>query len=537
MIVCRHCGWENPAEAAFCTNCGRGLGRSRPVGTDPAFSEPLTGAARRFRSLEAARSVAVEADEPLPPLRAPDGPPVRDVQATLIDFSLQAVLAGLRAPTDPPVAAPPGDRRPLPADAEATPSVEIPTLPEPVPARAELDEAPPARPGALLAPPSLPASALLTLDEEIIEELPDDPNPADARPSEPPEPEAPPVAFEPASASPEGGGLGRLPPTDDGDADDLVIPADSVDEEADRLLNDTDAFDSVDLEPEAPAPTADTAPAGLEDAPSPVAREEADFEAEEISASDLDAEESPAADLHLLDSGEFEAVPPAARSVPPPLPEIEVRFVLRPLSHTVSASRLVPIGDRPVVLGRGEVDVQVTDDRYLSPRHALFYADDAGLFVEDLDSLNGVWLRVRKDVVLRPGDEFMVGRQVLRLERVRPSPDGDADAAGTRRLGTPRHLDGARLVQLGADGVDRDIYHVSPEGCRLGRHIADIVFTDDGFMSGTHALLMPRGDAFVLRDLSSRNGTWFRVAGRRALAVGDAVMLGQTVWRVGQPVG
>ncbi|MEZ4435592.1 MAG: zinc ribbon domain-containing protein, partial [bacterium] len=35
MQVCRHCGWENPEIAAFCTNCGTGLGRDK--GNGPRF--------------------------------------------------------------------------------------------------------------------------------------------------------------------------------------------------------------------------------------------------------------------------------------------------------------------------------------------------------------------------------------------------------------------------------------------------------------------------------------------------------------------
>ncbi len=92
------------------------------------------------------------------------------------------------------------------------------------------------------------------------------------------------------------------------------------------------------------------------------------------------------------------------------------------------------------------------------------------------------------------------------------------------------------MTQLADDGQPLDMYHLAREGCRVGRHIADLVFTEDNFMSGTHALLLPRDDGVELRDLSSRNGSWVRVRGRHALQPGDAVMVGRTVWRVGLPV-
>ena len=56
-------------------------------------------------------------------------------------------------------------------------------------------------------------------------------------------------------------------------------------------------------------------------------------------------------------------------------------------------------------------------------------------------------------------------------------------------------------------------------------------------MSSTHALIRPREAAALLRDLDSRNGVWLRIDGPRALEIGDAVMLGRTVLRVGQPSG
>jgi pSer/pThr/pTyr-binding forkhead associated (FHA) protein len=564
MIVCRHCGWDNPAEAAFCTNCGRGLGRSRPGGDAGIGESTPSAAVRRFRSLEAARPVLLEAEEPLPPLRAPPGPSPREAQATLIDFSLQAVLAELRANQSPPpadddpLAGPALDEAPASDDEAPASDDEAPASDDEAPASddeapASDDEAPapldeaddggsaivglgeaalafareasggpptlneepraPAASVALLAPPVPLVAALVTLDEEVVED--DLGSSADG------------IEDEQAAAE-------EAEPPDFDDA--LEIPGDSVDEEADRLFNDTGDYDSVDLEPEAgpaeaapePADEADQAPA----AELPL-REEADFDAEEISASDLD--EGAGGEATMLDSGEFEAVDAPSRPLPPPLPALVARYVLRPLSNNVAASRLVPVGDQPVVIGRTEADVELGDDRYLSPRHAAFLADEKGLYVEDLASLNGVWLRVRKDALLRDGDSFMVGRQVLRVERIRARAGGETPD-GTRRLGVPRPVDGARLVQLGDDGEDRDVYHVSAEGCRLGRHIADVVFTDDGFMSGTHALVVPRGEGFLIRDLSSRNGTWIRITGRRQLAVGDAVMLGQTVWRVGQPV-
>jgi hypothetical protein len=137
--------------------------------------------------------------------------------------------------------------------------------------------------------------------------------------------------------------------------------------------------------------------------------------------------------------------------------------------------------------------------------------------------------------LLGPGAGVRIGHQVLRLERrpVAPSlPMGD----GTRRTGASRPRNGWRLLQLSDDGLELAMWSLPDDGARLGRHVADIVFPDDNFLSGTHAVLTPREEAVQLRDLGSRNGTWVRLDSAFALEPGDAVLMGDTIWRVGTPV-
>lgn len=269
---------------------------------------------------------------------------------------------------------------------------------------------------------------------------------------------------------------------------------------------------------------------------------EGEGEVPELSTSDLQSVGVDEADGEaMLDTGELEAlsvdeVAEGARRVPPPIPEVTAQFVLRPLSENLSRSRLVPIGEEPVTVGRAGADVEFAGDDYLSPMHARFSVDDHELYVDDLHSLNGVWLRIRDEAIVRPGDSVLFGRQVLRVDALAPRPNGTGSDDGTRRIGTV--ADGVRfcLVQIADDGHPLDVYHLGADGCRIGRHIADLVFTEDNFMSGTHALIRPTEAGLQVRDLSSRNGSWVRVGGRQRLEPGDAVMLGRTVWRISASV-
>jgi pSer/pThr/pTyr-binding forkhead associated (FHA) protein len=58
----------------------------------------------------------------------------------------------------------------------------------------------------------------------------------------------------------------------------------------------------------------------------------------------------------------------------------------------------------------------VLQDRLVSPRHARIYRDDLGRWcIDDLNSLNGVWLKV-SEARLRRGGQFQCGEQRFRIE-------------------------------------------------------------------------------------------------------------------------
>lgn len=66
----------------------------------------------------------------------------------------------------------------------------------------------------------------------------------------------------------------------------------------------------------------------------------------------------------------------------------------------------------------------------------------------------------------------------------------------------------------------------------LGREGNDINFPEDPFISGHHAELRLSGGVLSVTDLGSRNGTFIRIRGERALKHGDYVFLGQQLLRV-----
>lgn len=470
MAICPHCGWENPGDSAFCTNCGRGLARVRSarfaVDDDDAS---VSGEALPLGPLVGAVAQPIEDDEESgdhdviapPALRPPPGAQVvRDAMPTLVDFRLPLDALVQRIPADvPPI---------VTADFEAVVPLEdsVDVVDE------ELDDEPP-----------LGAPLLVGL---LPKRRPD----ALLRQFTPPE-----------------------------------LPEDSPLRIARIIADDSD---------DAPHAVADAAESAE---PSEDPGEDPIEEMVDLSTSDLDAVDPPLVEANLLDSGEqvAQVIAPARPPSPPPPPPSNRGFVLRRLSDDAEAGETTLIDASPLTIGREDSDLCVGSDEAMSAQHARVSLQGDRLFIEDLGSVNGTWLRVRGAALLGPGAGVRIGHQVLRLERrpVAPSlPMGD----GTRRTGASRPRNGWRLLQLSDDGLELAMWSLPDDGARLGRHVADIVFPDDNFLSGTHAVLTPREEAVQLRDLGSRNGTWVRLDSAFALEPGDAVLMGDTIWRVGTPV-
>lgn len=95
-------------------------------------------------------------------------------------------------------------------------------------------------------------------------------------------------------------------------------------------------------------------------------------------------------------------------------------------------------------------------------------------------------------------------------------------------------IGGTRRVSvslLDESGKVLNSFPVTGEETTIGREDADIAFPDDTFMSPLHAQLSIRSGEMSLRDLGSRNGTWFFITEPHRLTDGDLVLVGSQVLR------
>jgi len=75
-----------------------------------------------------------------------------------------------------------------------------------------------------------------------------------------------------------------------------------------------------------------------------------------------------------------------------------------------------PVSRDETVIGQEEgSDIVLGDDRFASGKHARIVCEGDQLFLEDLDSLNGTYVRITGRVPLEPGTEVLVGTTRLHV--------------------------------------------------------------------------------------------------------------------------
>ncbi len=194
------------------------------------------------------------------------------------------------------------------------------------------------------------------------------------------------------------------------------------------------------------------------------------------------------------------------------------------------------VGDR-LTIGRRSADVLFADDDFLSPTHARIERQGDHYWLVDTGSQNGVFLRIHGTSPIYPGDSFMVGHQLLRVENVDgPTEEQPPDELGTRLFGTPLQPAWGKLAVLGRGGIRGDAYGLRGARLVIGRESGDIIFPNDPFLSREHARLRLELNgatmSVFLEDLNSANGTYIRIRGAAELHNRDTFRIGDQIIRL-----
>src|SRR5262249_2466751 len=169
------------------------------------------------------------------------------------------------------------------------------------------------------------------------------------------------------------------------------------------------------------------------------------------------------------------------------------------------------------------------NDGYLSPLHAEVVVNAAGAVVRDLESLNGVFVKMADEEELQPGDIFRIGQELMRFDEISaPSPLED----GTEIMGSPNPGYWGRISVIIGKDIDGSAYPLFGDAVTIGRDRGDINFPDDGYVSGLHARIFIRDGKHFLTDLGSSNGTFIKLRGERQVKDGTFVLFGQQLFRL-----
>jgi class 3 adenylate cyclase/pSer/pThr/pTyr-binding forkhead associated (FHA) protein len=182
------------------------------------------------------------------------------------------------------------------------------------------------------------------------------------------------------------------------------------------------------------------------------------------------------------------------------------------------------------VLGRVEGDITFPDDGLVSRRHAKLTITDTGLAVEDLNSANGVYRRLRTTHDLKHGEVVLMGRQMFRFHAPGAASDGGGKADS--KVTAAKDAKAAELVKILPGGVEESRYPLPVGESVLGRTRGTINFADDAYLSSRHARIKNDNGKCVLEDLQAVNGTFVGVREKTLVTDGDILLIGHQLLRV-----
>lgn len=169
-------------------------------------------------------------------------------------------------------------------------------------------------------------------------------------------------------------------------------------------------------------------------------------------------------------------------------------------------------------------------DSYLSPRHAVFDFEHGRCVVRDQDSLNGVYYKIARDtpIPLTDGSIFRIGQEILIFSDV----PGPRLVGGVEPMGSPNpgYLGRISLV-IGRDSFGNS-FLIPPDGAHIGRERGDVIFPEDGYVSGLHCRINSEGGRTVLTDVGSSNGTFVRLRAEHECKNGELLLMGQQLFRL-----
>lgn len=173
-----------------------------------------------------------------------------------------------------------------------------------------------------------------------------------------------------------------------------------------------------------------------------------------------------------------------------------------------------PFKDRPLTIGRDPTcDIQLADDT-VSRVHATLAFKDGGIIVTD-HSTNGTFVNDKKitEQQITPKDVVAIGQWCLTMEQEgSPQKTVSYQARPTRILKyTSGHLTVETIEMAAVSPNGKKSRHTVDLPCLVGSApTSDLIIKDDPYISSRHCRISRDNGSFVLEDLGSTNGTFYK---------------------------
>jgi pSer/pThr/pTyr-binding forkhead associated (FHA) protein len=189
-------------------------------------------------------------------------------------------------------------------------------------------------------------------------------------------------------------------------------------------------------------------------------------------------------------------------------------------------SDLGEVGREGKVLGRGTFQEWDPNPQGLAEEHLEIGYEGDELYVEPLETLNGVYRKLLRCEELAPHTRFRIGRHVLEFRLAGPPTEipplraSDGEVFQTRVLAPLGFID-----LIGPDGRPYLSFPVTKRekpGTRIGRagFECDVALAGDDWVSHRHARIFLADGKWWIEDLGSTNGTYLIISGRAPLRRG-----------------
>lgn len=268
----------------------------------------------------------------------------------------------------------------------------------------------------------------------------------------------------------------------------------------------------------------------VEEAPMEAAPEEAAAEAPPEEAAEAPPEEAPPEEA--AEAAVEEAEPVEELAAPIEEPPYPVQLTVERGSSAGTAIALTGLSN---ILGGNGAGLSLGEDPHLASQHALLFFEDQKLLLRDEGAANGVYVKLRAESQLVPGDLFIAGERLLRFDG--PVELTTGTAGDTPLQGAPRPQGTAFKISevLKGGKVGRTAHRAGPV-IAIGKTGCDLNFPADALLGARHAEVhLAEDGSATLHDLGAApTGVFLRLRPQAAHEViaGDVLQVGDQTVRV-----